>query len=47
MSAEARGRCPRCETPIHTAQDIIAYKTTSGVRVYSECPGCHAVVHPE
>lgn len=47
MSTEIRGRCPRCETPIHAAHDIIVYETTSGVGVYSECPDCQAVVHPE
>jgi hypothetical protein len=47
MRSNLLGRCPRCETPIPVAQRIIEYETPSGVWVYSECPECHEVVHPE
>jgi len=40
------GACPRCDAVIESRNVLIEYTTDDGEAVWTECPGCHAVVDP-
>ncbi|QIO20852.1 hypothetical protein [Haloarcula sp. JP-L23] len=48
QNATRLGVCPHCQTTIASVDILIEYETGDGQpKVWTECPCCHEVVHPE